>query len=372
MTTPPTQPRQPESELESVAVVNLRFDPKNPRLSLDSDSAGQDALLKEVISYDIEDLLTSLARNGYFDEEPLIAVKYPSRGGQPQQYVVVEGNRRLAALKLLTDEHARGVAGGPPLPTVSEMARARLDPVPVRVYQNRDQIIPYLGVRHISGIKQWNSMAKARYIENMVHSGTPMLDVAQMVGMGRRIDVVRRWLLTLYVLRQANNATAEPWPVSDREFDFSFLYTALGYATVREQVGLDSSAYSDPAPNPVPEEATETLVDIMLDLYGSPDGERRPKIRESRQIKQLASVYESGEATRYLRAGASLDEAYRKSPGERQELIGLLDQASFMLGQANAIAVHHRGNQEAARIARRCYDTADVLLNTLEPRTQRT
>ena len=72
------------------------------------------------------------------------------------------------------------------------------------------------------------------------------------------------------------------------------------------------------------------------------------------------------EAKRILRAGASLAEAYRRSPGERQELIDLLSEASFTLDKANAIAVHHRGDPEAQSIASRSQVTIDAIVKSLE------
>jgi hypothetical protein len=66
----------------------------------------QDTLLKYVTeNYDLLSLAISISTYGYFTSEPLIALR------EEGQYIVVEGNRRLATLLLLADP-ARATAIG--------------------------------------------------------------------------------------------------------------------------------------------------------------------------------------------------------------------------------------------------------------------
>lgn len=348
-----------------VGVDRLLLDPSNPRLTALVPGADQDEILRELYKrYDLSDLLESLARNGYFDEEPLIAV--PAIADQPDgPLTVVEGNRRLAAVKLLLLERARQTVGARDVPEPAPEIRARLDPIPVKLYAKRDDVVPYLGVRHIAGVKEWDALAKARYIKSLVEQGHDLKKVGQMVGM-KRGDVVRRWLLTLFVLNQANETSDQPWEVASRDFNFSFLYTALGYASVREQLALSIEDSNNPRSAPVPPQEKRTLLRVMRDLYGAPDTLVGAKVKESRQIRQLAEVYGSREALEDLRAGASLDEAHRKTAGEEQQLVDLLLEASRDLAQANGLAPHHRGSEDALRLARRCAESSKTLVEVLQ------
>ena len=60
-------------------------------------------------AYDAITIAESIARHGYFESEPLVAVPYEAaypgekRGERSGEYVVVEGNRRLTALRALAD-----------------------------------------------------------------------------------------------------------------------------------------------------------------------------------------------------------------------------------------------------------------------------
>ena len=185
-------------------------------------------------------------------------------------YTVVEGNRRLAALKILLFKEDREAVNLRMAPVVTGGAKSRLDPVPVKVYGTRDEIFPYLGVRHIVGVKSWEALAKAKYVRSLREQGHSLTDVARQVGSGKRTDVVRRWLLTLYSLEQANEESDTPWDELDEGFGFSWLYTSLGYRSVRDYLGITPEVLSDPGATPIPKKSVKDLLHHMSDLYGPP------------------------------------------------------------------------------------------------------
>ncbi len=365
---PDATPQQRSSPIEYVDVDRLELDPRNPRLTDVEVNASQVEILRQLYRrYDISDLLESLARNGYFDEEPLIAAPTGRKTASGQDIlVVVEGNRRLAALKLLLSDDLRKAVSAQNVPTVDDAVVNTLVQVPVRIYDTRDEVIPYLGVRHIAGIKPWEALAKASYIYNLVQSGITLREVARTVGM-KRTDLVRRWLLTLYVLKQANALADQPWDQADKDFNFSFLYTALGYANVRTALSIDTIAANDPQLDPVPPDKQPELLNVMSDLYGPPPGNSaKAKVTDSRQLRELAQVYGSREAIDELRSGVSLTVAHRKVGGESRELESLLRDADRNLSAANGLAPHHRHEEQAMMFARRCLESAQVLVGTLE------
>ena len=360
-TIPPVQ-----APIKMVNVAELRLDSLNPRRTdRETDKPQEELLLELYRRFDLDDLLASLAENGYFSEEPLIAIPEIGDDVSVPPYIVVEGNRRLASLKILLEPHH--VVRIRQLPEISGYARPRLDPVPVKVYATREEVRPYLGVRHIAGVKPWEALAKAKYVRSLLEQGHSLQDVARRVGSGKRTDVVRRWLLTLYSLEQANQESDEPWDEVDEHFGFSWLYTSLGYRSVREYLGITNEVFSKPGREPIPKESVGFLLQHMNDLYGPPPGHpREAAVKESRHIKDLASIYASGDAITALRTGVSLQVALRKTVAEDAQLLDLLRKASLDLAEANGIAPHHSGNVEAGRLARRCQETALALVETLE------
>ena len=61
--------------LLNINFENLLLDPYNPRLPQEVQGKTQEEIIFELYeSFDIEELAYSMAENGYFDEEPLVAV----------------------------------------------------------------------------------------------------------------------------------------------------------------------------------------------------------------------------------------------------------------------------------------------------------
>ena len=356
-----------EAPIVMVDVADLRLDALNPRRTDRNVEKNQRSLLIELYrSFDLDDLLASLSTYGYFSEEPLIATPESDEQGDTPAYTVVEGNRRLAALKILLYRADRDAVKIRKIPKITQATRQRLNPVPVKIYPTREEVHPYLGVRHIVGVKSWEALAKARYVRSLREHGYALAEVARRVGSGKRTDVVRRWLLALYSLEQANQEADEPWDEVDDGFGFSWLYTSLGYRSVRDYIGVTSDVFDDPRGRPIPKEAIKNLLDHMGDLYGPPPGHpRKAAVRESRQLKDLADVYAHEDALAALRSGVSLEVAFEMTVREETRLVDLLRKANFDLMEANGIAPHYSGHDEAAQFARRCLETATVLVSTL-------
>src|SRR6266576_5920537 len=91
-----------EIKPELVSVNDLLLDDQNPRLPEHFKSNTQKTLLQWMANeYNTVEVAKSIAEHGYFDSEPMIALK------SGHKYTVVEGNRRLTALKLLLHDDLR-------------------------------------------------------------------------------------------------------------------------------------------------------------------------------------------------------------------------------------------------------------------------
>src|SRR6267142_4967815 len=107
-----------------------------------------------VKDFDLQPLIDSMYQNGFFWEEPLVAVQEPvAELNGKKGLVVIEGNRRLAALKTI-HQH--------PELSSDDAARPRLEKVPVIERDDRKETLAFVGFRHITGIVPWESAAKAQ------------------------------------------------------------------------------------------------------------------------------------------------------------------------------------------------------------------
>jgi len=155
----------PRREVVWVSIDQLELDPANPRLADGLENAKQPQLLEMLArEYELTELGQSLADNGYFSEEPLVVVPAPTAS----RWRVVEGNRRLAALKLLDDPNGAPKAHRKRWDELSKNRKHIVRDAPILVYERREDVIPYLGFRHITGVLEWKPYQKARYITQLV------------------------------------------------------------------------------------------------------------------------------------------------------------------------------------------------------------
>ena len=147
-------------QTKNLSVASLHLDSKNPRL-------GRETLLRaprEIIQYLFEhdkaiEVAQSIASRGYFPNEPLLAIKENDR------YVVVEGNRRLAALKALREP---GLLEGSIERQVERLSRRITDTqgivkVPVTIAPSRRATDRQIAGRHIgSPVLAWQAENRAK------------------------------------------------------------------------------------------------------------------------------------------------------------------------------------------------------------------
>jgi hypothetical protein len=108
------------------------------------------------------------------------------RAGPPDngKHVVVEGNRRIAALKWLLDLHESGreTFGEDQLRNFRVLQVLLLDDQ--LAPESAKWILP--GLRHVSGIKEWGPYQKARAVFALRESGMTPQEAAQSLGLSTR------------------------------------------------------------------------------------------------------------------------------------------------------------------------------------------
>ena len=108
-----------------------------PRLADLDVSAGQEGIAKAMWrEMAVSEVALSIAENGFFPEEPLLAIPAPGFDKKHPRYVVVEGNRRLTAVLLLTDAALREKTRATDLPKLTAAQRNALKSLPVAVYSH--------------------------------------------------------------------------------------------------------------------------------------------------------------------------------------------------------------------------------------------
>lgn len=323
------------AQLRQVDVQSLRYDPKNPRLPSELLGKGQDEVLDFMVrEQNVIELMGSIGENGYFPGEPLLVVESETEKGV---YVVVEGNRRFTAAKLLLKpELAKSRKNA--VRTASADADHRPTSLPCIVFPAREEILDFLGYRHITGIKPWDPLMKARYLRQL-RDRTPEItnaDLARQIG--SRVDHVERLLAGLAAYDEiAENAFFGIKNLSETTLSFSVLTTALNYSNIAEYIGLESGRDVD-----LKGLNRKRFAELTRWLFEPASEGGKPRVPESRDLRLLNDVVADSRARDLFAGGrATLAEAYRVTgAGEdvfRQLLVEGRDRLQAAISQIHLV-----------------------------------
>lgn len=311
--------------VEYVDLASLDFDAENPRFGRSArDRRTQTEILDYILqAFSVDDVLSSIAVNGYFMAEPLICREQDATG----RLTVVEGNRRLAAcLILANDPRAKNQQRKSEhfAKLQAESGRSPFKQVPVirfGIHEREKDLLSYLGVRHIAASQGWDSYAKAAWIAQAVERNQLSLkEIALMTG--DQHYTVRRLLEGYYFINQMIDEgrflpenSLRRGRGSNPDFPFSWVYTLFGYEQARQFIELPK----EPRSRPVPAHRLSEASTLMVAMFGDKSAGRNAAIAESREIGNLAGVLVSAEKVALLEKGKSVEDIeYETLPLDRK------------------------------------------------------
>ncbi|HFV9294205.1 TPA: AAA family ATPase [Serratia fonticola] len=316
------------ANIRRVSIRNLYLDPNNYRLIHEDDQVDvTDEEIKEknvqqrtlrLISGDknqhIQDLIDSFRANGYLPVDQ-IQVRALEDGG----YVVIEGNRRIAALKLLLSEYEnKGNNLGKIFPDF-------FSSIPVVIYPDatEEHHLTLMALKHISGNKKWGEWNQAKLLEKLNSDFRLSEDeICHRIGISK--VELRRSLRALSLVAQYRESdygdqfTESRFPIFRQAVRSQSLKVWLGWnedTAKAEDLKNKELFFSLLSREPIEEEDEDGHVGY---------GERyfEPAINKRDDIDLLAKIVNDERALSQLQATRDLNSAYRASDlvfKERQE-----------------------------------------------------
>ncbi|MBI3986598.1 MAG: hypothetical protein HY343_06745 [Lentisphaerae bacterium] len=350
----------------------LLLDADNPRLTAIGDTKSQDELVQ--VLWDemaVSEVALSIAANGYFEEEPLFIVPGdPKKPEQKDKFIVVEGNRRLAAVKLLREVELRRLVKATDLPEITEKQRKALGQLPVSIYPDKKALWEYFGFRHVNGPKEWDSFSKAAYIASVRRTyGISLDEIARRIG--DQHSTVTRIYRGIILLEQAEKMTE--FKREDRianRFYFSHLYTAADQKEYQNFLGID--AEQSLKDNPVPKSHLPQLQELMVWLFGSKSDSKSPVVeRQNPHLGYLRRVLGNKQALYALRSGISLQRAYEISLGDDRRFQEALVRSKDALQEAKAtVTTGYKGEKEMLRVMDGLLDLAHSIADEMHKKAK--
>jgi len=190
-----------ESEPKDIDLDDLLLDPNNYRF-LDRkkfkkkastrfhEQSVQRATLESLEqSYQLDELKHSILTNGYVPMERIIVVPYRDKSGL---FLVVEGNRRVAALKSILKEDKEGVI------ELAEGQKKSFSKIPCAILRSSGDSLKHaerviMGIRHIAGPKEWGAYQQALLVSELKDDeGLEFRQIGEMLGISS-VEAARRY-----------------------------------------------------------------------------------------------------------------------------------------------------------------------------------
>jgi len=196
-----------------VDVGDLFLDPNNPRYAdimvmgqpVREDRVHEDSVQRKakerILSdrFDVTQLKESIQTIGFLPVDRLVVVELPQAG----KYMVIEGNRRLAALESLLDDYESGAVD------LLDAVKSSIKDIPVLIIEGDDQTKRnhfarvLQGVRHVSSVKAWGPYQQAQIIVMMLDDGKQLSEVKEALGLSSiRVNSLRRSYYGLNQMQQ--------------------------------------------------------------------------------------------------------------------------------------------------------------------------
>jgi hypothetical protein len=314
------EPIVPIEQTKVIPTSDLAFDKHNPRLMTGDDySTSDDASIitayREIAALD--ELIASICANTYINLEPLIVI------GQDQgPFTVLEGNRRLAAIKLIGNPALAAKCKISLPKTISANVKRSIEEVLVYRVAKESDAEAFIGFKHINGPHRWDAYAKARFVfewyKRERKNDLSIESIAQQTGDTN--NTIKAYISSMFVLEQAQKQNL--FDISDRfnksRFAFSHLYTALGRKEYLAFLGLKKGWDAEPSSTPIAKSKLRELGETLKFMYGSRKDDVRPLVEsQNPDLKHLGECLVNETALSRIRSGDSLTVAYSEIDGPR-------------------------------------------------------
>jgi hypothetical protein len=223
-------------ELRKLSVDAIRLDKQNPRLPEEMLNESQRLIMHYMIAhFKILEIAKSIVKNGFFINELPIAAK------ERKHFVVVEGNRRIIALKLLRNPDLA--------PPRKKHTYARLaenidvnqwEKLSMYIAPSKDAVAPILIARHGSEMTApWQRIMKMRFLAGDVLRKVPYEEIADRYSVP--LSEVRTAALTMLLREMVREADIDD-DIKDKylseKFQTSTLTRFIQTSTFLKKTGL--------------------------------------------------------------------------------------------------------------------------------------
>lgn len=226
-----------------VKLDNIFLDPNNPRFiehdwntipeeQIKNQEVQQEIMERMVRSFHIEKLKMNMEINGYLPIDRVIL-----RPIDDENYVVLEGNRRICAAKMISQYSSSGEA-------VDETVIKSLESIPALSYTGQDSRAAWIfqGLRHIVGVHEWSAFNKAKLlVEQMEEEDLSLTEVGKRFGL--TAHGAGQWVRGYKAYNQAREESDFIKEIDDKCYTYLQELFSRSSAVLRDWLGWDETEY---------------------------------------------------------------------------------------------------------------------------------
>lgn len=280
----------------------------------------------------IRDLINSFKENGFLAVDQ-IQVKPLGN----DQFLVLEGNRRISALKALNEDYNKNLDIGKLNPKIFKN-------VPVVTYFNNKDSDFYIltGLKHIEGNKKWPTVNQAQLVRDLVVKyGLDEDEVISRLGTSK--IRVRRYIRTLSLIDQYINSDYGDQFTSDM---YSIFEEIIKRPSIKEWIGWNDDKKE--AENPTNLErlfswlSKEEILEENANEYGDEIIKTREKIiTKAFDIRELGTFIDDPKALEQMEKSGSISAGYlSNSQILTHKFNTSIEQASLYIKEAFSVSEH--------------------------------
>ncbi len=294
-------------------------------------------------NFEVAELRDTIKTIGFLPMDRIVVREWRDADDDAPQYVVVEGNRRIAALKWLADLHETGRE------TFSERQLDNFTHIDALLLDDdsapESALLILPGLRHVSGIQEWGPYQRARAVYRLRETGASPQDVAQSLGLSTR-SANQLWRSYL-ALEQMNNDEEYGEYADPRKF--SYFEETFKRPAVRDWLNWDDNARSF--------QNNENLREFFSWIVGEFDDDGRPmnpRLPEAKSIRELGQIISNESAMTVFRAAnGTLSRALARYEAEHPEdWKPLIDQSESVLASLSPDALRALSAEDLASLDR--------------------
>jgi hypothetical protein len=303
-----------------VKISQLLFASDNPRLPELLGKNQREIFRFLVDEIGIDDLLESIAASGIIEGDPVIGKPAKAK----DQYIVIEGNRRLAALKLLNGQSINDGGPEPSVPPLAPDAVGKIATLNIEVGWPEAELEAYLGYRHVTATREWPPEAKARFVIDRCKQNFTKENLSKFAKrVGTTPPTLRRWIVAYLALNQAEKeGFFDPREAYSKRY-FGTFYTLLGSQQVQNFLALQTDPVTA---EPVPKDHLANLKDFVSWSIGT---KQNPPVINSRAQQKFDAVLSSPSALQHFRLKRDLESALLYTEYNAKEIAAKLWTAAY-------------------------------------------